>query len=235
MTVDELVTMTRNQSWTTSTNVADSVVISYINIAYSDLYSALVDNVDGDYFRDVFTTSTVQDQNEYVLQQATSSQEWITKLHRVEVKWASTDADYTFIRPLPISQYPLSDDYLQENANEKDGFWEFRDWSVFIYPAPANAVTDWLKVFASTTAKDLAAWWAESTIFPWHTELRQYHHIIMLWALPYILRHRYNEESNVVINAQERYEQAKKKMLIQLNSKMSQWQTVALSDLEKRY
>lgn len=68
MTVDELVTMTRNQSWTTSTNVADSVVISYINIAYSDLYSALVDNVDGDYFRDVFTTSTVQDQNEYVLQ-----------------------------------------------------------------------------------------------------------------------------------------------------------------------
>jgi len=65
MTVAELITLIRDQTKTSSTNLSDAKIISYMNIAYHDLENAIVDRVGEDYFWDIFTTDTVVDQNEY--------------------------------------------------------------------------------------------------------------------------------------------------------------------------
>lgn len=75
MTVDQIITLVRDQTGTSTTNIADAKMIDYVNFSYHDIESRIVDEVMDDYFWERFTADTVSDQSEYTLQSASSTQE----------------------------------------------------------------------------------------------------------------------------------------------------------------
>ena len=103
-----------------------------------------------------------------------------------------------------------------------------------MYPTPQENVTNGLKVYAVKALIDLVAGSAETTIFPKHMELRQYHHLVALGAVPYVLRHR-NVDIGLINNAQAQYENELYKMINQLNSKYNDPQEIFLPSAENYY
>lgn len=89
-----------------------------------------------------------------------------------------------------IQNYKLAEGWLADSISTGDAFYEYREGSIFLYPTPTENVTNGLKVYAIKALIDLVAGSAETTVFPKHMELRQYHHLIALGAVPYVLRHR---------------------------------------------
>lgn len=72
MTVDSIISLLYSDTNITSNQIATSIAIDWVNIAYHDLVETIKNEVDPDFFYDVFNTNTVADQNEYTLQTATS-------------------------------------------------------------------------------------------------------------------------------------------------------------------
>lgn len=64
---------------------------------------------------------------------------------------------------------------------------------------------------------DLVDAGAESTIFPGHSELRQFHHVVALGAIPYVYRH--FEDATKEQLAWAEYEKEASKMISQLNDR----------------
>lgn len=232
MTVDNLITLLRDQSQTTTSNVDATTILRYVNIAYHTVENEICEKVNEDYFWDIFTTSTVADQNEYVLQANSSTVVGVKKVNRVEVKRKTADEYMEVLRADAIQNYKTSDARLQANASNP--FYEFREGSIFLYPTPTESVTNWLKIYWVKSLIDLVAWSAETTIFPNHSELRQFHQIVALGAIPYVLRHR-NVDTSLVNNAQIQYENELYKMITVLNSKYNDPQEILLPSWEYYY
>jgi len=205
-----------------------------MNIAYHDLENAIVDRVGEDYFWDIFTTDTVVDQNEYTHPVNSATVEWIKKIQRAEVKWSATDDYHTLLRLDTIKNYDYSDWYLQAYMEEWNGLWEVREWSIFIYPKPSEAVSSGLKMHAIVSLIDLVSWGAETTIFPWSSELRQYHHLVSLWAIPRVERYRDSSLQNQIQWSMLVYESEKNKMIKALNARTDRWDG-SLPDMEYYY
>jgi len=73
--VNDLITLSRTLTNTTSTQVSDADVLTYMNIVYHDLEEAIVAQVNEDYFYDYLTTDSVIDQSEYQLKTSTATVE----------------------------------------------------------------------------------------------------------------------------------------------------------------
>lgn len=69
-TVADLLSYHRGQTGTGS-DVVDATLLEFLNIGYHALENAIVNHVNEDYFYELFTTDTVADQNEYVLEEST--------------------------------------------------------------------------------------------------------------------------------------------------------------------
>lgn len=235
MTVDNIITLIRNQTGCSSDNIADAVMITYVNIAYHDLENAICDKVDEDYFWDIFETDTVANQNEYVLQATNASTQGIKKINRVEVKRDTTDDYHTLLSPDSLNNFKVTDGYAQANQSTQTGKWEYRDGSIFLYPVPTVSVTDWLRIHAVKALIDLATGGAETTIFPNHSALRQYHQVIALGAIPWVERHRNVKDKNDIMASMNIYADAKRQMLEELNSIYNEPMESNTPNLETRY
>lgn len=235
MTVDNIITLARDLTWASSSNIDATQIARYLNIVYHDMENAIVDSVDEDYFWDTFTTDTVADQQEYTLQGWDATTEGIKKILRVEVKYASTDTYRALYDFRTLNWYGYSDDYLQANMSHTDGWYEYRENSIFLYPVPDNAVTDWLVVYAVKDMIDLVAWGAESTVYPDHPELRQYHHIIALWMARYMSIHRDDSDTGKANYYRDLYEAEKVKMITYINGKYANPIEWSLPAREYRY
>lgn len=218
MTPAEMITMVRDQTGTTTTNLSDAKAYQYLNIVYHDVENTIVNWVAENFFRELFTADTVADQSEYTLQSHTATQEWMKKIDRVEVKRNTSDDYHQLINVDALNNRKKWYDYVVANQSQVNAFFEYKDWSIFIYPAPENSVTNWLKIHAITDLIDLTSGDAESDVFPWHTSLRQFHDVLVLWTIPRVLRHRYKEETNASMVAQQVYDKRKREMVSHLNS-----------------
>ena len=177
--------------------------------------NAIADRVDEDFFRDEFTADTTEWQAEYTLQNSTATQEWVKKITKVEyLEWH--DSYYRSLPEWSSVGGNMSDEQLSTGACK---FYNFKNWSVFLYPSPVESVNNWLKVQAVVNLIDLVENWAETTIFPHHSELRQYHRIIWLWAIPMIHMNRNIWEKNDIVNARELFQTEMSKMVGELNAK----------------
>lgn len=168
-----------DQIWT------DNLLV-YANIAYHKIEKAIKDKVRNDYFVDFFKASLVDAQNEYTFDWATATNIWMDAVKEVNIK-RSTNQTHTKLLPYSNSNRQwLSRDEL---AVINWGFFDIKDWSIFIYPTPTEAVADWLKMEAIVTLVDLTGSETESQIFPKNTNLRDWHYVISLWMKPYIYQH----------------------------------------------
>lgn len=120
MDVASIITLVRNQTGVSSDNMSDTIITSYLNIAYHDLENAICDRVDEDYFWDIFETDTVANQNEYVLQLTNATTQGIKKINRVEVKRDTTDDYHTLTAPDSLNNIRYVDSYAQVNRPTQD-------------------------------------------------------------------------------------------------------------------
>ena len=120
----------------------------------------------------------------------------------------------TFYKKLNNIDTEISDysrDYLRSETNKENGIREIKDSSVFIYPTPENDVTSGLKVAAVINQIDLVVDGTEDTIFPDHSELRQYHYLLALGMKEYIyqIRGLINEKND----ARQEYQEEKQVLM----------------------
>ena len=220
MTIAELITFTRKISNRTNTStISDADLLIFLNIAYHDIANTIRDKVNEDYFWDTFTASTVAEQSEYTLQDSTATQVWVDKVLRVEVKRDNEDDYRSVVNKRDLSWYDRSSDWLADHTPVSSAFYDYKEGSIFLYPSPSEWVSNWLVIHATKTLIDLALLWAETTIFPNHSELRSYHRIIGIWALYFLELDRNIKDKNDVNFSKTLYEIELDKMVDNLNAK----------------
>lgn len=235
MTVDNIITLARDLSSTSSSNVSDAKALIYANIVYHDLENAIVDSVDEDFFWDTFTADTVADQQEYTLPTWDATTEWLKKLLRVEVKYSSTDTYRELYNIWTLGGHQRTDDFLKANRPHNDWRFEYRENSIFLYPTPDNSVTWWLVVYGIVDLIDLVTWGNEASIFPSHSELRQYHNLIALGMVQYLTMHRDDGDVAKISYYRWLYEDEKRKMIEYLNGKFIESVEWVLPSRERFY
>lgn len=186
MDIVKIFDMAREQAgWVTSAQFPDATLLKYANIAYKKFQNALVRKVNENYFYDILYADTVIWQNEYTLKTASGTVVGIKKIITGNIKWKDTD---TYYSKLAQSSTNLSTQAIDEQAADPDqeDFIQIKDGSVFIFPTPTEAVTNGIMVEAIITLDDLTVSSIEEEIFPYNSELRDYHEIIAVGIVPYI-------------------------------------------------
>jgi len=186
MDVNSVIELSRDITHTDDIQITDTKALRYLNIVYHTIANRIIEDINEDYFWDVFTTDTILNQNEYTFNEATATTNWMNKIQRVEVKWKSTDEFSTLIEADTLASYKTSEWRINNKLSTDEWFFDIKDWSIFIYPAPTEAVEAWMRVQSTITLQDLVLWGAESTIFPRNSDLRGYHQILSVWMKQYI-------------------------------------------------
>lgn len=137
MDVSTIITLSRNQTWTTAGQIPDTDYLRYLNITYKDIFSRLSVN-SKKYTRQTYTTDVVAGQSEYIIPQPSNTQTWIKLVLDCFYKHENKD------KRIPIYDASINTDY-EINKND-DPYWVLRDGSIFIYPTPTTNIAGWLRL-----------------------------------------------------------------------------------------
>jgi hypothetical protein len=200
MTVPEILQYSRETTNTSSsmTNLSDASLLPYLNMVYKTVVGTIIDRVGEAYFVGRFSDDLVAWQARYQWRESTSIQAWFKNIQELTVKRDTTDDNYQVLK-----QRDNRDDYVSDTQEATDlstanGYYEIEWQYLRIYPTPLNTVTDGIQVRVTKNVIDLVVDWAETTIFPDHTELRGYHDILMYWLRPiiYQIKGQINEKND---------------------------------------
>ena len=186
MIMEDIFEMAREQAgWVTSAQFPSAWLLKYANVVYKEMQNALIRKVNENYFYDIFTTDTVAGQNEYTLRTADNNDIGMKKIISANIKRKDTD---TYYSKLDHSSTALSSQAIDEQKANPDQqpFIQIKDGSVFIFPAPTESIVGWLMVEGIVSLIDLVVAGAENTIFPYNSELRDYHKVLAYGIVPYI-------------------------------------------------
>ena len=220
MDVAGLIKQVRNDTHTSEYQVSDNDILNYINEIRNDLVNEIMTRVNEDFFRDVLTIqwSTQIDVNEYSLKKCEYNVAWVKKINSVEIKWH----DDTPFQLLDHRKNTSTNMTLEElnNLPESAGFFDIKDNSIFVYPAPKEAIAGGIRMQAVVSLVDLTLAWLEVDFFPWHTELREYIPVIQYWVNARVFRRkRYQQEAQ---EADVKYNSEKGKMLVELSDRYNE-------------
>lgn len=190
--------------------------IRHFNWIYHDIENTIITEVSEDFFWDYFTSDTVIWQEEYNLPT------WLTwnytslyKSLAISVKYSNdtdyikADRQYPYLLPQDLSHY-------KTNQPKSKPFYHISDKSYFIYPAPTEVVTNWIKIYWIKNLADLTISSTASDIFAWSIPTKFYN-IISLWMLEFIYQARWMLwEAN---NARMRYLQERSKLVEYLSDR----------------
>ena len=225
MDVDTIRDLTYSDTNTTSNQISTALIYQYMNIAYHDLVETIKDQVDPDFFYDYFTTSLVSGQNEYVLQAWDNSTVGIDKISTVGIKYDTDDTEFKLLRLDDPVNLTRSLEWYETNHSQSDPFYLIRDDSIFIYPTPDTAITDWLRIHGIYTPIDLVSGWAEDTL----KIRRQYHEWIAMWARRNIYARRSQPEMET--DSINKFNEFKQRMVKSLRDRMSEPLTSRIPNL----
>lgn len=170
MDVSTIITKSRKQTSTSAWQKTDELMLADLNLVYKEIFSRL-STKSKKYTRQTYSTTTVIDQNEYNIPKPTVSDTWLKRLLNIQVKYTS-DWDYI---PCKIhdSSTPIDSDY--DNYNKP--YCIERDGSIFLYPAPTEALDDWLVVDWQYLPLDLTLTTVSANI-----KLEsEYHDVLLHW------------------------------------------------------
>lgn len=186
MIMEDIFEMAREQAgWVTSAQFPSASLLKYANVVYKEMQNKIIKNVNENYFYDILKTDTLAGQNEYTLRTADNNDVGMKKIISANIKWKDTD---TYYSKLQHSSTAISLQAIDEQAASPDQepFIQIKDGSVFIFPAPTESIVDGLMVEWLVSLIDLVVDWVENTIFPYNSELRDYHKVLAYGIVPYI-------------------------------------------------
>lgn len=120
-----------------------------MELRHQDLVDRIVSVTKGDYFWDLWQTNTVVNQSEYGADKLGISPDDldIKKINKVFVKYKSTDAfpaRLSYVSPNTLEYHP---DWYKVNQTKENAFFYILDESIFIFPAPTEAIVWALELF----------------------------------------------------------------------------------------
>ena len=140
----------------------------------------------------------------------------------MEVKWGTEDDQYTLLKSSNNTEYGVWLEYLWDNLAKDNWIYDIKDSAIFIYPTPTQSVTDGIKIQAIISLIDLAWTEDETDIFPWHSELRDWHYMIAKGMERLIYKEKQEIDKSQI--AKQEFEVELNKMIKSL--KRYQWNTV---------
>lgn len=140
MDVSAAIALSRRQTGHTTTwQVSDLVYVEYYNIAQKEIFSRLT-MIDNRYTWQQYTVDTVANQAEYTMPLPSSTKTWLKRILDVYLKDSAWE--YEKIKSIDVDGIEEDEQYY---TNTSQPFYSPRDGSIFIYPIPTTAVTQWLK------------------------------------------------------------------------------------------
>lgn len=137
MDVATIITLSRNQTWTTAWQIADADYLTYLNIIYKDIFSRLAVN-SRKYTWQVFHTDIVEWQSEYILPKPSEDSTGLKLVLNAFYKWEK----------IPLYDSTEYDSYkeMEKAKRWEKPYWILRDGSIFIIPIPKENIESWLAI-----------------------------------------------------------------------------------------
>lgn len=139
MDVSKIISKSRIQSWMSVWQKSDALMLDDLNIVYKEIFSRLATK-SKKYTRQTYYTKTAVWQHEYSIPTPTVTDTWIKRVLNINIKYSS-NGDYIPCKVHDTS-FPIDNDYTNTNKP----YCIIRDGSIFVYPAPTKAISDWIIV-----------------------------------------------------------------------------------------
>lgn len=220
MNVAEFIEQVRQDTHTSEYQITDNKILDFINEVRNDVANDIITRINEDFFRDVITLqwSTQDWINEYSLKKCESNVSWVKKVNSVEIKWHN-DTPFQLLDHRKNTSTNLTMDELN-NLPESAWFFDIKDNSIFVYPAPKEQVQSGIRMQVVVSLTDLTLEWTEADFFPWHSELREYLNVLVYWVDARVFRaKRYQSEAQ---EAEVEYNNRRREMLIELSDRYNE-------------
>lgn len=222
MNVEWILNKSRRLAYTNIWQYPNVEWLEDLNEIYQDLVTTITQEVNENYFYDIFKGDLVVWQNEYTFRTPTAGVVWMNKLKALYIKY---DTDYKKARQISESTMEMTPEWYEINQSPENPLFRIADNSVFIYPTPTEAVVWGIKLSATTMPKDLLINDDESAI-KLH---RQYHNVLVWGILPYIFQSKgmINEKNDALAT----YERLKRDLVRKLTDRDLSPLVTSLPDL----
>ena len=212
MTLQDLFVEAYEDTNTSTANYPYAKALTKFNEIYSEVYRMIVTTQE-DYFWTYWNTDLQEWAREYKVEReqttytddqwVTHTVPWIAKVKKVVI-WTDEDNSYE----LP----ELSD--LEESYWLKG--WTLKDNHIFLNWTPDKDVENWLEIQwiqainMIPSDANLAQVNVEDVIFPWHSDLKQFHNVLKDWLRAELWEHKQDFEK--ADRCKARYEEWLEKM-----------------------
>ena len=149
MDVSTIIAKSRIQTGTSVGQKSDVLMLQDLNIVYKDIFSRLSAK-SKKYTWQRYTTDSVVGQNEYLIPKPVLSETGIKRVLNISIKYSSS-SEY-----IPCKVYDSSIPLDSAYNNTEAPYFINRDDSIFVYPAPTQAVENGVMVEWQYLPLDLA-------------------------------------------------------------------------------
>ena len=171
MDVSKIISISRKQTSTSAWQIADAEYLDYLNIVYKEVFSRL-SALSKKYTRQSYTSSLVANQSEYNYPMPSIKETGLKSVLNVYIDYWDWEKEAKI--------YNNNIDWIYEYDDKENPIAITRDWSLFIYPAPATTGT--FRVEWKYIPLDL-----ETTTVSASIKLAsEYHDILICWLNAYI-------------------------------------------------
>jgi hypothetical protein len=213
MNVQSIADLARNLSVVDAVQVSDATLLSFVNIAYADLWSAIAREVNEDFFFHTWYVNTVAGTNAYSLPVETGTTVGMLAGLGVSMRYRA-GGEYVRLRQSRVSSLDRDLDSYASSQSEGDAFFVLGDTHILVFPEPTESVTAGIKLYGIRACAPLVLADTEPSVaIP-----REYHHLISLGARAYIHESRGNPSEAEAARAH--YEAEKARMVRHLSERM---------------
>lgn len=225
MTIQNLLEEAYEDTNTSTANYPYTKGLKKFNEVYSEVYRSIV-TAQEDYFWTYWNTDLQEWAREYKVEREWTSYvdeetwdtvtvPWIEKVKKVII-WKDDDTSYE----LP----ELSD--LEESSGLK--WWTLKDNHIFLNWTPTETIEWWLEIQWIQNINEVELTDdIEDAIFPWHSDLKQFHKVLMDWLRAELWEHKQDFEKSD--RAKARYEEWLEKMKRYISQRV---QSIYYSDVQ---
>lgn len=229
MTIQDLLEEAYEDTNTSTANYPYTKGLKKLNEIYSEMYRMIVTTQE-DYFWTYWTTDLQQWAREYKVEREWTSYEdpdtwytvyvpWIEKVKKVVIR---TNVGWTDEVSYELPE--LSD--LEEVCGYK--WWKLKDNHIFLNWTPDKDIENWLEIQWIQNINPVEATDnIEDAIFPWHSDLKQFHKVLMDWLRAELWEHKQDFEKSD--RAKARYEEWLEKMKRYISQRV---QSIYYSDVQ---
>lgn len=229
MTIQDLLEEAYEDTNTSIANYPYTKGLKKLNEIYSEMYRMIVTTQE-DYFWTYWTTNLQEWAREYKVEREWTSYEdpdtwdtvyvpWIEKVKKVVIR---TNVGWTDEVSYELPE--LSD--LEEESWYK--WWKLKDNHIFLNWTPDKDIENWLEIQWIQNINPVEATDnIEDAIFPWHSDLKQFHKVLMDWLRAELWEHKQDFEKSD--RAKARYEEWLEKMKRYISQRV---QSIYYSDVQ---